>query len=161
MPAFQYDSVDPCPTCSDDTHAVLHMHCPACGKPLNAVWHKDEPDDGVEVHCISCGYSFPVVNPHRAKHMERRQQLEQAFQQSPDIKPCPITPRQAEVVRAWIKHDKLEDIAGALSVSPETVKSHIKDILQRTNRNSMGRAVLSLMVDGFIHDADESDNMTS
>ena len=85
MPAFQYHSVYPCTTCSDETHAVLHMHCPACGKPLNAVWHKDEPDDGVEVYCISCGNPFPVVNPHRARHMEHRQQLEQLFNESDNL----------------------------------------------------------------------------
>ena len=161
MPDFQFSPVDPCSNCSTDSHAVLHMHCPACGKPLNTAWHKGEHDDVIKCHCIACGYPFPIVNPFRLQHLQQLEGLEQLFHSSPALVENLLTPRQTQVAQAYAQHCSAQAVADELSISLETVRSHIKEILQRTYQPSMVQALLVLIANGTITNPFTSDNLSA
>ena len=62
---------------------------------------------------------------------------------TPGMRPVksPLTPREWEIIDLLYESKTTEEIAGILVLSPETVRSHVKNILRKLEANSRKEAV--------------------
>lgn len=69
-------------------------------------------------------------------------------------KSCEFTPGELAVLRLVVEGESYKQIAERLSISPETVKWHIKNMLQKTNFDSKTKLAVAvtkknLIINGF------------
>jgi two-component system response regulator DesR len=53
----------------------------------------------------------------------------------------PLTPREHEVLAASRQHDTVAELAGALFLSPGTVRNHLSSVMQKLDARTRGEAV--------------------
>jgi two-component system response regulator DesR len=53
----------------------------------------------------------------------------------------PLTPREHEVLAASRQHDTVAELAGALYLSPGTVRNHLSSVMQKLDARNRGEAV--------------------
>jgi DNA-binding CsgD family transcriptional regulator len=92
--------------------------------------------------------SVPVGNGHRAIGMfglaVRRDAVPRRAQRSP------LTPRQHEVLELLAEGTSTSGIAVRLTLSEQTVRNHVRDILQRLGANSRLGAIATARRDGLV-----------
>ena len=54
---------------------------------------------------------------------------------------CPLTPREHEVLAASRQHATVAELAGALYLSPGTVRNHLSSVMQKLDARNRGEAV--------------------
>ena len=54
---------------------------------------------------------------------------------------CPLTPREHEVLSASRRYATVADLAGALYLSPGTVRNHLSSVMQKLHARNRGEAV--------------------
>ena len=69
-------------------------------------------------------------------------------------KSCDFTPGELAVLRLVVEGESYKKIAESLCISPETVKWHIKNMLQKTNFDSKTKLAVAvtkknLIINGF------------
>jgi DNA-binding NarL/FixJ family response regulator len=70
----------------------------------------------------------------------------------------PLSPRQVEVLRLVAIGASAAEIADELSISEATVRTHVKNILERLAAKNRAHAVALAMCDGLLGDAREQEN---
>jgi DNA-binding NarL/FixJ family response regulator len=89
-----------------------------------------------------------------APAVTRRLLAEHARRRAPDrerlVLAVPLTEREADVLRALAEGLSNVEIAGRISVSPETVKTHIKSILSKLGVRDRTQAVVWAYRTGFV-----------
>lgn len=92
--------------------------------------------------------------------MDRTMQGESIYPDAPPevmigtAKSCDFTPAEIDVLRLIVEGQSYKKIAETLSISPETVKWHIKNMLQKTNFDSKTKLAVAvtkknLIINGF------------
>ena len=92
--------------------------------------------------------------------MDRTMKGESVYPDAPPVvmigtaKSCDFTPGELAVLRLVVEGQSYKKIAENLSISPETVKWHIKNMLQKTNFDSKTKLAVAvtkknLIINGF------------
>jgi two-component system, NarL family, response regulator DesR len=63
---------------------------------------------------------------------------------------CPLTPREHEVLCASLRHATVAEIAGALFLSPGTVRNHLSAVMQKLDARNRADAVRIAEENGWI-----------
>lgn len=81
--------------------------------------------------------------------------LEKSFAQEEEAScaPCPLTPREIEIVQLIAKGLIAKEIAGMLNLSTHTVYTHRKNIMKKLNLNTSSQLVLYAVNNGIVEDA--------
>jgi putative nucleotidyltransferase with HDIG domain len=69
---------------------------------------------------------------------------------SPEAEPCPLTPRQLELIRALAQGRQYKEIAHDLGISPSTIRSHLHFAYERLGVADRAQAVLIAVSRGWI-----------
>jgi len=106
-----------------------------------------EPGELVRaIHAVVHGEAY--LHPDVMKKVVGRMQPQHA----PSVS---LTPREVEVLRWMATPNTYKQIAGQLSVSEETIRSHAKSILEKMKQPNRAQAVLAAMRMGLIEFRDE------
>ena len=92
--------------------------------------------------------------------MDRTMKGENVYPDAPPVvmigtaKSCDFTPGELAVLRLVVEGESYKKIAESLCISPETVKWHIKNMLQKTNFDSKTKLAVAvtkknLIINGF------------
>ena len=92
--------------------------------------------------------------------MDRTMKGESVYPDAPPVvmigtaKSCDFTPGELAVLRLVVEGESYKKIAESLCISPETVKWHIKNMLQKTNFDSKTKLAVAvtkknLIINGF------------
>lgn len=101
------------------------------------------PDELVQaIHQVMAGR--PFVHPQLARLLEQSQAAGAA--QVPEL-----TPREREVLQLMARTATNREIAQALHVSEETVRTHVKHILRKLDQPTRTQAILEALRLGLIH----------
>jgi len=101
-----------------------------------------EPGELVRaIHAIMHGEAY--LHPDVMRKIVGQMQL-------PHTTSVPLTPRELEVLEWMATPNTYKQIAVQLSVSEETIRSHAKNILEKTKQPNRAQAVLAAMRSGLI-----------
>jgi len=101
-----------------------------------------EPGELVRaIHAIMHGEAY--LHPDVMRKIVDQMQL-------PHTTSVPLTPRELEVLEWMATPNTYKQIAVQLSVSEETIRSHAKNILEKTKQPNRAQAVLAAMRSGLI-----------
>ena len=94
---------------------------------------------GIRAVVLGEAYLHPAV-------MKKVTELMQPHQ----TKPVSLTPREFEILQWMATPNTYKQIAGQLSISEETVRSHAKNILLKMKQHNRSQAVLAALKNGLI-----------
>jgi DNA-binding NarL/FixJ family response regulator len=124
----------------DEAHVVAAIEAGATGYLL-----KDAGADEIVQAIVRLLAGESPISSAIARHLLRR------FQPVPAAAPAsPLTPREREVLQLIAKGLSYSRIAEALTMSPNTVTSHIKQIYRKLAVNSRGEAVFEALQLGLL-----------
>ena len=109
-----------------------------------------EPEQLVKaIHLLIKGE--PVI-PHTmaSKLLTEFSAIAQRADRPPDIKPAPLTSRETEILQWLAKGQSNKEIAGALKISENTVKIHLKNILKKLHMNNSVQAAVYAYREGLM-----------
>ena len=68
------------------------------------------------------------------------------------MRPAPLTRREREVVRLVARGAQNCEVAAQLYVSPETVRSHVRNAMRKTNTRTRAHLVATAILEGLLED---------
>lgn len=109
---------------------------------------KDAPSEELirAIHVISAGQAY--LQPSITKRVLRR--ISAGADPQPPMLPPQLTPRELDVLRLMATSRSNKEMAESLSVTEETIRSHIKSILGKLHQPNRMQAVLAALRMGMI-----------
>lgn len=127
----------------DEAHVVAAIEAGATGYLL-----KDSSAEEIGAAILKLIAGESPISSAIARHLLRR--FQPALKAQPAATAPRLTPREAEVLQLIAKGLSYGRIADALSMSPNTVPSYIKQIYRKLEVNSRGEAVFEAMQMGLL-----------
>ena len=94
----------------------------------------------------------PISGTLAARILQEFRQLDQKVAQKPEARDA-LTPREIEVLERMIESDTNKEIAKALFITENTVKIHLRNILEKLHLQNRIQAAVYAVREGLVDDS--------